>query len=336
MVKNIKNIGSRIIAVVFLGISLNFSAKAQAEEIMEQVDPGFWETLMSIDPLLLTVLLLIASVMILLLITLTLMVNTVSYMQRAIERQNAPEGEFVEPPTLWERFREKLITGKLYEEKEERTTMMLDHNYDGIREMDYGMPPWLTAIFAGTIIFAIAYLIQIWGIGNIEDQITEYNNDVKKAEIAIAEWRDRQSNLIDENSVQFIDDELVLAQGEEIFLKECKACHQADGGGGVGPNLTDKYWIHGGSITDIFTTIKYGVPEKGMISWQTKLKPGEMQSVASYIKTLVGTTPMNPKDPQGEIYEPEANNSEVMGSDTTEIDATINDTTEQTITAKLL
>ncbi len=324
MINNIYKVGGRLIGFLILGFGTIMPVNAQSEEIMEQVDPGFFETLMSIDPLLLTVLILIATVMVLLLITLSLMVNTVSYMQRAIERQKAPAGEFVEPPTLWERMKEKLITGKLYTEKEERTSMMLDHDYDGIREMDYGMPPWLTAIFAGTIVFAIAYLVQLWGIGNIQDQITEYENDVKQAEIAIAEWREKQSNLIDETSVEFIDDELVLAQGEEIYLKECKACHQADGGGGVGPNLTDNYWIHGGSISDIFTTIKYGVPEKGMISWQTKLKPGEMQSVASYIKTLVGTTPANPKDPQGELYEAEAStdsNSEEINEDVSKADS---------------
>lgn len=330
MVKNIKNIGSRIIVFILFGLGLNHSVNAQAEEIMEEVDPGFWETLMSTDPLLLTVLLLIASVMILLLITLTLMVNTVSFMQRTIEKQNAPEGEYVESPTLWEKLKVKLITGKLYEEKEERKSMILDHEYDGIREMDYGMPPWLTAIFAGTVIFAIAYLVQIWGIGNIEDQITEYENDVQKAEIAIAEWREKQSNLIDETSVEFIDDELILAKGEEIFVKECVVCHKADGGGGVGPNLTDNYWIHGGSISDIFSTIKYGVPEKGMISWQSKLKPGEMQSVASYIKTLVGTTPADPKDPQGELYIPEDDKpvNESVDSDSNEVDSL-----NQTVTA---
>lgn len=332
MINNIYKIGGRLIGILILGFGTILPTNAQSEEIMEQVEPGFFETLMSMDPLLLTVLILIATVMVLLLITLTLMVNTVSYMQRAIEKQKAPAGEFVEPPTLWERMKEKLITGKLYAEKEERTSMMLDHDYDGIREMDYGMPPWLTAIFAGTIIFAIAYLVQLWGIGNIQDQITEYENDVKQAEIAIAEWRDKQSNLIDETSVEFINDELVLAQGKEIYLKECKACHQEDGGGSVGPNLTDNYWIHGGSISDIFSTIKYGVPEKGMISWQTKLNPGEMQSVASYIKTLVGTTPANPKDPQGDLYESEgtnnSNSEEINDDDAMSDTLNLSDTSE--------
>ena len=79
----------------------------------------------------------------------------------------------------------------------------------------------------------------------------------------------------------------------------------ADGGGGIGPNLTDVYWLHGGSIADIFKTVKYGVPEMGMQAWKSELRPANMQEVSSYILTLAGTNPPNAKAPQGEVYTPE-------------------------------
>ena len=109
---------------------------------------------------------------------------------------------------------------------------------------------------------------------------------------------------IDETNVEVATDASALAEGQQIFTAQCSACHANDGGGGVGPNLTDQYWIHGGDIKDLFSTIKYGVPQKGMISWQSQLTPAQMQNVASYILTMQGTTPANPKEPQGDLYEP--------------------------------
>ncbi|MEX2379622.1 MAG: cytochrome c, partial [Vicingaceae bacterium] len=94
-------------------------------------------------------------------------------------------------------------------------------------------------------------------------------------------------------------------KGAAIYQGNCATCHGQLGEGGAGPNLTDDYWIHGGSIKDIFSTVKYGVPEKGMISWQTQFSPEQMQQVSSYIMTLVGTNPPNQKDAEGELYVPE-------------------------------
>lgn len=341
MYKELKSIFRKIAVMLFLGMGLRAAAFAQDAEAAVETPQGFWGGLMNTDPLLLAVLGLIVLVMVLVLVTMISMVNISSYLIREIQLKNAPEGEHVETKSMWDKIYEKLVTGKLYDEKKERTTMMLDHDYDGIREMDYGMPPWLTAIFVGTIVFAIAYLIQMWGLGTLDDQITEYENEMERAEMQIAAWREKQSNLIDESSVAFVDDAASLQAGKEIFIKECKACHAEDGGGGVGPNLTDNYWIHGGSISDVFSTIKYGVPEKGMISWQTKLNPGEMQNVSSYILTLVGTEPANPKDPQGELYTPEAKGEstgeESGGEESTEMNADSVETEEvpETVTAGL-
>ncbi|MGA0233687.1 MAG: c-type cytochrome, partial [Saprospiraceae bacterium] len=119
----------------------------------------------------------------------------------------------------------------------------------------------------------------------------------------------KQANLVDETNVSLLTDEESLAGGKEIFTTLCAACHLDHGGGAlnsVGPNLTDKYWLHGGSIVDVFSTIKYGVPDKGMISWRTQIRPADMQKVASYVLSLQGTNPLGAKEAQGELYEPES------------------------------
>ena len=112
------------------------------------------------------------------------------------------------------------------------------------------------------------------------------------------------AEAIDESTVQFVQDEASLASGKQVYDNNCSQCHRPDGGGSIGPNLTDEYWLHGGSIQDIFRTVKVGVPAKGMISWEPLLSPEQMQNVSSYIMTLQGTNPANPKAPQGEPYQP--------------------------------
>jgi cytochrome c oxidase cbb3-type subunit 3 len=106
---------------------------------------------------------------------------------------------------------------------------------------------------------------------------------------------------VDEKTVTLADAAGVAA-GKALFSKTCIACHMSKGEGGVGPNLTDEYWLHGGSINDIFKTIKYGYPDKGMQSWQTTYSPVQMQQLASYIKSLKGSNPPNAKAPQGDLY----------------------------------
>ena len=125
-----------------------------------------------------------------------------------------------------------------------------------------------------------------------------------EAEVQKAEYLKNAANLVDETNVTLLTEESRVLSGKAIFTKNCAVCHAPDGGGGVGPNLTDTYWLHGGSISDVFSTIKYGVPAKGMIPWKDQLKASEMQEVASFILSLQGTTPANPKEPQGEEYAP--------------------------------
>ena len=156
----------------------------------------------------------------------------------------------------------KKITGTIPIEKEE--DILFDHEYDGIRELDNNLPPWWTALFYITIVFAVVYL----GIYMFSDYglnpHQEYAQEMEYAEQAKLAFLAKQANQIDENSVVLLADEASLAAGKDIFDKNCVACHGPLGEGNtIGPNMTDEYWIHGGGIKNLFKTIKYGVPEKG-------------------------------------------------------------------------
>ncbi len=176
-----------------------------------------------------------------------------------------------------------------------------DHNYDGIIELDNSLPPWWVYMFYGTIIFAITYMIYFTYFDGPTQQM-EYDTEVAQAIQKKNEFLKKTAALVDETSVLILTDATALAKGKSGYITKCAACHGMNGEGLVGPNLTDDYWIHGGGIKDIFKTIKYGWPEKGMISWESQITPMEMQQIASYIITIKGTKPANPKAPQGTIY----------------------------------
>ncbi|MEO0728634.1 MAG: cbb3-type cytochrome c oxidase N-terminal domain-containing protein [Bacteroidota bacterium] len=200
---------------------------------------------------------------------------------------------------------------------EKESDVMLDHNYDGIRELDNILPPWWVGLFYATIFIGIGYFsyyhISDKGLSSSE----KYAVEMEEAAEAVKAYLATQADQVDETNVEALVDADQLALGESIFNTQCAVCHMADGGGGVGPNLTDEYWLHGGDIKDIFTTIKYGVPEKGMISWKAQLRAGDMQRVASYILTLGGTTPANPKAPEGDLYTPAADEVPAEEADAT-------------------
>jgi cytochrome c oxidase cbb3-type subunit 3 len=158
-------------------------------------------------------------------------------------------------------------------------------------------------MFYITIAFAGVYMTYYHFSGTGLSSAELYEQEMEEAEANIQAYLARQESPVDENSVEVLTDENQLAMGKTLYETNCVACHGYLGEGGVGPNLTDEYWIHGGTINDIFKTIKYGVPEKGMISWQAQLRPKDMQQVSSYIMTLVGTNPPNGKEPQGEKME---------------------------------
>ncbi len=186
---------------------------------------------------------------------------------------------------------------------EQEAEIALDHSYDGIRELDNNLPPWWKALFYGSIVWSVVYLFyyHVTGSGMLSEQ--EFKAEMKQAEIAHELYLLTAADLVNENSVEPLTDPRALATGKSLYMENCVACHGAFGEGGVGPNFTDNYWIHGGGIKNIFKTVKYGVPAKGMISWSNQLKASEMQQVSSYILTLQGTNPPNPKEPQGTVWE---------------------------------
>lgn len=178
----------------------------------------------------------------------------------------------------------------------------LDHNYDGIRELDNKLPPWWVYMFYATIIFAVAYLVR-FEIMNDYDQDMEYEQEVAAAQLEIEEYKRTAKGLVDVNTVELLTDVSDINAGKTIFETNCVACHMADGGGGIGPNLTDPNWILGGGIKNIFNTISEGGRDgKGMVAWKQILKPAEMAQVASYILGFEGTTSANPKAAEGDIW----------------------------------
>jgi cytochrome c oxidase cbb3-type subunit 3 len=125
---------------------------------------------------------------------------------------------------------------------------------------------------------------------------------VAKAEEEKAEYLKKAGNSVDENTVKLLTAAADIEAGKKIFTGTCAPCHAADGGGIVGPNLTDDYWLHGGKVNDIFKTIKYGVPEKGMQPWKSTFSPTQIAQLASFIKSIHGAKVANPKEPQGDLY----------------------------------
>jgi cytochrome c oxidase cbb3-type subunit 3 len=185
---------------------------------------------------------------------------------------------------------------------EEEGELILDHNYDGIKELDNDLPPWWLYGFYASIIFAAVYLVK-YEIFNGDNQYDELETEYAQAKVELEEYKKTAKDLVDFNTVTVLADAGDIAKGKTIFQANCVACHMADGGGGIGPNLTDNHWILGGGIKNVFHTISEGGRNgKGMIAWKQSLKPFEMAQVASYVLTLQGVTPANPKAAEGDIW----------------------------------
>ena len=185
---------------------------------------------------------------------------------------------------------------------EEEVEIILDHNYDGIRELDNNLPPWWVYLFYASIVFAVVYLAR-FHVFNDYTQDEEYEQEVATAQLEIEEYKKTAKGLVDANTVELLTDASDLNAGKTIFESNCVACHMADGGGGIGPNLTDQNWILGGGIKNVFHTISEGGRDgKGMIAWKQNLKPVEIAQVASYVLTFEGTTAANPKAAEGDIW----------------------------------
>lgn len=183
--------------------------------------------------------------------------------------------------------------------------LTLEHAYDGIAELNNPTPPWFMGLFYATIVFGLVYLVifHVIGKGNVMEQ--EYTQEVAIAEKQRDAYLKLVAGKINENTVTKLDDKKGIEAGKTLFGQYCTACHGQNGEGKVGPNLTDEYWLHGGTMKAVFHTVTEGVPDKGMISWKKQLNPLQIQQVASYVLSLQGTKPAGAKEPQGEKVAPE-------------------------------
>lgn len=201
--------------------------------------------------------------------------------------------------TWGKKMYDKLLGSKPMEAEGE---IILDHDYDGIRELDNNLPPWWVYLFYASIVFGVVYLLR-FHVFNDYNQTMEYEQEVAAAQLEIEEYKKTAKGLVDANTVELLTDASDISAGKGIFEGNCVACHMADGGGGIGPNLTDQNWILGGGIKNVFHTISEGGRDgKGMIAWKQNLKPAEIAQVASYVLSFQGTTPANPKAAEGDIW----------------------------------
>lgn len=224
--------------------------------------------------------------------------------------------QFTKIKTLYK----KLLGSKPIEEESE---IILDHNYDGIKELDNNLPPWWIYGFYATIVFGVVYMIR-YHVFNADDQYAEYETEYAVALKEIEEYKKNAKDLVDYNTVELLTEASDLAAGQKIFEVNCVVCHMADGGGGIGPNLTDENWILGGGIKNVFKTISEGGRDgKGMIAWKASLKPVEMAQVGSYLLTFQGKIAANPKAPEGDIWiDPNAADEDSQDSSSEEPETT--------------
>jgi cytochrome c oxidase cbb3-type subunit III len=200
---------------------------------------------------------------------------------------------------LWTKLDSKYFTKSIPVEHE--ADALLDHDYDGIQELDNSLPPWWKYGFIITIGFACVYLLNFHVFGNGKNPTQEYAAEMASAQAAKEAYEANNKDKIDEANVPLAD-AAGITRGKEHFMANCVACHGTKGEGGAGPNLTDEYWLHKGSLNAVYNTLKVGYAEKGMQSWAIKFNPKELSEIASFVKSLKGTNPPNGKAPQGDIY----------------------------------
>lgn len=224
---------------------------------------------------------------------------------RSEEAKRAKEAG-VEPKEvegLWQRFLK--IANKRVDAKDEES-IILDHDYDGIKELDNHLPPWWSYLFYVTIVFGIFYVIFYHVTDTLPLQEKEYEIEMAEA-AAMAQMREAEAaasgTAFSEEDIELTTDPDVLASGAKIFGSQCVACHKADAGGMIGPNLTDDYWLHGGDIKSVYKTISEGVPGTTMIPWKSSMSGEDMAALANYIKSIRGTNPPDAKAPEGELVE---------------------------------
>lgn len=246
------------------------------------------------------VLMSIVLLQIIIIFLLLMMFKNFSQLRRPVSLEVLEQEEARKKRTWFERINK---TRSFDEETEQ--AIALNHDYDGIVELDNPSPPWWNWFFILSVVYAVVYLWVLHVSKSVPMQIERLEIAYEKAEVAKQAYIEKMGAALDENSVVYLDSEADLSAGKQIFADVCAACHGPQGQGGVGANLIDDYWLHGGSIKDIFSLIKYGALEKGMPSWQDQYSPLQIAQVTSYIKSIGGTTAEGGKEPEGTLYVPE-------------------------------
>lgn len=245
-------------------------------------------------------------------------INAIAWRLLTEEEQKAKlEAAASKPSWISKLYKEATKAKPIAQENE----IILNHNYDGIKELDNALPPWWVWGFYATIVFAVVYMAK-YHIFDGETQAEEFETEMAQAKIDIEEYKKTAKNLVDYSSATILTDPSDIAKGKEIFTQNCAVCHKLDGGGSIGPNLTDDSWVLGGGINNIFKTISEGGrPGKGMEPWSKNgLKSFDIQQVASYITTLSGTNPPGAKKAEGEIWVDKNANTSKELKETTVVD----------------
>ncbi|MEL6253297.1 MAG: cbb3-type cytochrome c oxidase N-terminal domain-containing protein [Bacteroidota bacterium] len=218
--------------------------------------------------------------------------------ETSVEGQAATQQEAVD---LWKKLKARLTAAVPVAQE---AKIDLGHSFDGIRELDNKLPPWWLYGFYFTIVFAFVYMY-IYHIDGDWSSDQEYRIEMAEAQKVKDAYLAKVANMVNEETVESLTASQDISEGKSIFKTNCVACHGNEGQGISGPNLTDQYWLHGGGIKNVFKSIKYGIPERGMAPWQSILKPLEIQQVASFIMSMEGSNPVGAKAPQGEEWVPE-------------------------------
>lgn len=288
-------------AVIFL-LTPSFGAFAQ-----EVVAKSFWDDPIN-DPMLPFYL-----IIVFIALTAGLIATIGIYLVRVLnmlasqaERENAVKAGkvYVPAPSIWQRFIQRMNASvPVAQEKD----IELEHDYDGIKELDNHLPPWWKWLFYGTIAWSIVYIIAFHFMHTLPLSIEEYQQEVAVAEESARKLKASQpETVIDESTLEFTQDAALIEKGKKVYAdNSCGSCHRNDGGGNnIGPNLTDEFWLHGGETKNVFATIKNGVVEKGMPAWGKSMRPEDVRNVTFFVMSLKGTNPPNPKGPQGELMKP--------------------------------
>jgi cytochrome c oxidase cbb3-type subunit 3 len=301
--------------LLFLGMMLAAGSWAQ-----EATEKTFWDDPVN-DPMLpiYVVTAFIGVVILLVAFVAIALIRILNMLATQAEKDRAQQLgiEYVPKPSWWDKFLQQM-NDSVHVETEE--TIELDHNYDGIRELDNHLPPWWTWLFIGTIGWSAVYIFVYHFSNSLPLQQEEYQQELTLA----AEQAQRLKALqpqaeVDESTLVYEAAPEIIANGKVVFMNNtCGSCHRNDGGGNaIGPNLTDAYWLHGGDVKQIFKTINEGVIEKGMPAWGKSMSPQNVKEVTFYVMSLQGTNPPDAKAPQGELFTPEP--VEVEG-DSVEVD----------------